>query len=208
MESVQGVSRVEDVRAAGGQLDSAKGKYEAAQAQLSYAEIRSPISGVVADRPGFPGEMANAGSPLLTVMDISSVIARVNIPQAEAARVKVGQPARIVSADSAVEADGKVTVVSPALDPQSTTVEIWVQAANPGEKLKPGGAVRVSIMAGHGERRRRDTAGIAAACGRGRHGRDAGGRGFGRAREEGRGRHPECRTRSRFWRESHPATRW
>jgi HlyD family secretion protein len=146
MESVEGVSRLEDVRAAGGQLASAKAKYEAAQAQLSYAEIRSPIAGVVADRPAFPGEMAGAGTPLLTVMDISSVIARVNIPQAEAAHVKVGQPAKIVSADSSAEADGRVTVVSPALDPQSTTVEIWVQAANPGEKLRPGGAVRVSIM--------------------------------------------------------------
>ncbi len=148
LESVQNVTRIEDVKGAAGQLDSAKGKHEAAQAQLSYSEIRSPISGIVADRPLFPGEMANAGSPLLTVMDVSSVIARVNIPPAQAAFVKVGQPARIVSADSSVEVDGKVTVVSPAVDPQSTTVEVWVQAANPGERLRPGGTVRVTIMAG------------------------------------------------------------
>ena len=132
LESVQNVTRIEDVKGAAGQLDSAKGKHDAAQAQLSYSEIRSPISGIVADRPLFPGEMATAGSPLLTVMDVSSVIARVNIPPAQAAFVKVGQPARIVSADSSVEVDGKVTVVSPAVDPQSTTVEVWVQAAEPG----------------------------------------------------------------------------
>jgi multidrug efflux pump subunit AcrA (membrane-fusion protein) len=148
LESVESVTRIEDVKGAAGQLDSAKGKHEAAQALLSYSEIRSPISGIVADRPLFPGEMANAGSPLLTVMDVSSVIARVNIPPAQAAFVKVGQPARIVSADSSVEVDGKVTVVSPAVEPQSTTVEVWVQAANPGERLRPGGAVRVTIMAG------------------------------------------------------------
>jgi multidrug efflux pump subunit AcrA (membrane-fusion protein) len=40
-----------------------------------------------------------------------------------------------------------VTVVSPALDPQGTTVEVWVQAANPQEKLRPGGTVRVTIQA-------------------------------------------------------------
>jgi HlyD family secretion protein len=148
LESVEKVSGVEDVKVAAGQLDSAKGKYEGAQAQLSYAEIRSPISGVVAERPGFPGEMASAGSPLLTVMDVSSVIARVNLPPAQAVHVKAGQTARITSADSSVEVDGKVTVVSPAVDPQGTTVEIWVQASNPGERLRPGGAVRVTIMAG------------------------------------------------------------
>jgi RND family efflux transporter MFP subunit len=38
-------------------------------------------------------------------------------------------------------------VVSPAADPGSTTVLVWVQAENPGERLKPGRAVRVSIVA-------------------------------------------------------------
>ena len=42
---------------------------------------------------------------------------------------------------------GKVTVVSPAVDPSTTTVEVWVQIANSGETLRPGGAVRVSIIA-------------------------------------------------------------
>ena len=33
------------------------------------------------------------------------------------------------------------------MDPSTTTVEVWVQAPNPGEKLKPGGTVRVAIIA-------------------------------------------------------------
>lgn len=147
LESVQGVSRIEDVKSAEAQVASAKGKYDAAEAQLSYSEIHSPISGVVSDRAIFPGEMASAGTPLLTVMDVSSVIARVNIPQTEAAHVRVGQPARIAGTDGAIQAPGKVTVVSPAVDPNATTVEVWVQAANPGERLRPGGTVHVTIMA-------------------------------------------------------------
>jgi len=148
LESLQTVGRHEEVRGAAGNLESAKGKYQAAQAQLAYSEVRSPISGVIADRAVFPGEMANAGSALLTVMDISAVIARINLPQAQAAYVRVGQPATIASTDNAVEVQGKVTVVSPAVDPQSTTVEIWVQAPNPGERLRPGGAVHVTIQGG------------------------------------------------------------
>jgi len=82
----------------------------------------------------------------MTILDISSVIARVNVPQAQAGWVKVGQAARITSVDG-VEAAGKVTTVSPAVDPQGTTLEVWVQAANPGEKLRPGGTVHVTINA-------------------------------------------------------------
>ena len=64
------------LKAAGGELAAAKGKYDGAEAQLGYAQIRSPIDGVVTDRPLYPGEMAAAGSPLITVMDISRVVAR------------------------------------------------------------------------------------------------------------------------------------
>jgi RND family efflux transporter MFP subunit len=148
VESLQSVGRHEEVKVAAGAMDSAKGKHEAALAQLSYTEIRSPIAGVVADRPAFAGEMASPGMALVTILDVSSVIARVNISQVEAAWVKVGQPARIISSDGAAESDGKVTVVSPAVDPQGTTVEVWVQAPNPGWRMRPGGTVRAVIYAG------------------------------------------------------------
>jgi RND family efflux transporter MFP subunit len=146
LTSVQAVGRVENVKIAAAQLDSAKGKLEAAQAQLSYANIYSPLSGVVAERPVFEGELAVPGMPLMTILDISSVIARVNVPQAQAGYIRVGQPATISSVDG-MDAMGKVTTVSPAVDPQGTTLEVWVQAANPGEKLRPGGTVHVTINA-------------------------------------------------------------
>ena len=59
--------------------------------------------------------------------------------------IRVGRPARITGPDG--DLAGKVTVVSPAVDPSTTTVEVWVQVANPGEKLKPGASVRVAIIA-------------------------------------------------------------
>src|SRR2546430_1425560 len=56
--SLQAVGKQQELKSAGGQLTSAKGKYLGAQAQLSYSEIRSPINGVVTDRPVYPGELA------------------------------------------------------------------------------------------------------------------------------------------------------
>jgi len=147
LQAVESVSRVEQVKGAEAQVESAKAKYEGAQAQLSYSEIRSPIAGIVADRPLYAGEMASAGAPLVTIVNISSVIARANIPVGQAASVKVGDAATITQTDAQLQTAGKVTIVSPAVDPNSTTVEVWVEARNSGERLKPGATVRVDIHA-------------------------------------------------------------
>jgi multidrug efflux pump subunit AcrA (membrane-fusion protein) len=147
LDALMAVGKQQALKAAAGQLESAKGKYLGAQAQLSYSEIRSPIDGVVTDRPLYPGEMASAGTPLLTVMDVSSVIAKAHIPQNDAALLKVGDKGTITAPGINEPIEGKVTVVSPALDPNSTTVEIWLEAKNPKHALKPGTSVQLSLTA-------------------------------------------------------------
>jgi multidrug efflux pump subunit AcrA (membrane-fusion protein) len=148
LKALLAIGKQQELKSAAGQLESAKGKYLGATAQLSYSEIHSPIDGWVTDRPLYPGEMAAAGTPLITVMDLSQVIARAHIPQEQAALVKLGDKATISSADVDKPVDGKVTVVSPALDPNSTTVEIWVQAKNPNRQMKPGSSVHLMITSG------------------------------------------------------------
>jgi multidrug efflux pump subunit AcrA (membrane-fusion protein) len=147
LQALDRVSQPEQTKNAQAQADAAKAHYEAALAQLSYSEIHSPIAGVIADRPLYAGEMAAAGSPLLTVVNVSRVIARANVPVSQAAALKVGDSAVIEQTEAGIHLNGKVTVVSPAVDPNSTTVEVWVEAQNPGEKVKPGATVHVSILA-------------------------------------------------------------
>src|ERR1700742_1751067 len=55
LESMKSVSRQAALQSAQGQLVSAKGKYQGAEAQVGYSEIHSPIEGVVTDRPLFAG---------------------------------------------------------------------------------------------------------------------------------------------------------
>src|SRR3954468_9703762 len=147
LDALLAIGKQQELKAAAGQLESAKGKYMGAQAQLSYSEIRSPISGFITDRPLYPGEMAAAGTPLLTVMDLSSVIAKAHISQSEAAALKVGAKATMKTPGIDMPIDGIVTVVSPALDPGSTTVEVWFEAKNPKHDLKPGTSVQLSLTA-------------------------------------------------------------
>jgi len=146
LKTLQGVGNQEQSKSAAAQVQTAKAHYETQQAQVAYSRVVSPIAGVVADRPLNEGDVAGPGMPLLTVMDISRVVARVNVPQADAPFVKVGQTAIITQTDNGEQIEGKVTVVSPSTDPNTTTVQVWVQIVNTGERLKPGTTVHASIV--------------------------------------------------------------
>jgi RND family efflux transporter MFP subunit len=132
---------------ASGQLSASKGNYLNAKAQLSYSEIRSPIDGVVTDRPLFEGELATANQPLLTVMNTSKLIAKAHIAQDEAVQLKVGDRAELNLAVQGDPIKGRVMLISPALDPGSTTMEVWIEAIKPGPALKPGMNVSIEAIA-------------------------------------------------------------
>jgi len=136
-----------DLKVAEGAMNAAKGDRENANAQLSYTKIVSPIDGIVTDRPYYPGETPATGTPVITVMDLSQIVARAHIAQTEAVSLKVGNPATITIPGQLAVVKGKVALVSPAVDPNSTTVEVWVQAPNPKGSLRPGSSVRVAMVA-------------------------------------------------------------
>jgi HlyD family secretion protein len=133
------------LQSAQGQLTSAKAKYLGAEAQLGYTEIRSPISGIVTDRPLFAGETAPAGTAVVTVMDTSALLAKLHISQMQAQQLSVGAPATITVPGITDPVPAKVSLISPALDPGSTTVEIWLRLENPKGLFKAGTPVHTSI---------------------------------------------------------------
>jgi HlyD family secretion protein len=133
------------LESAKGQLTSAKGKYLGAAAQLSYTNIKTPISGVVTDRPLFAGETAVAGTAVITVMDTSFLIAKLHIAQILAQQLRVGCAATLIVPGMEEPIDAKVSLISPALDPGSTTVEVWLRVQNEKGKLKAGTSVHASL---------------------------------------------------------------
>lgn len=145
LESMKNVSREAALKSAQGQLTSAEGKYNGAAAQVNFSEIRSPISGVVTDRPLYAGETPAAGVPLITVMDTSVLLAKAHIAQSLAQKMKIGDEATILVPGVKDTVDAKVMLISPALDPGSTTLEIWLKVDNTKAVLKVGTPVKVSI---------------------------------------------------------------
>jgi len=146
LRALDGAGKEEQIKGAQAQVETARGQLQGAEAQVAYSEVRSPIGGVVADRPVYAGEMASTGTPLLTIMDTSRVVARVNVPQSQSTAVKVGQTVTLTQTGGSEALEGRVTVVSPAADPNTTTVQVWITAPNPGDRFKPGAAVHASIV--------------------------------------------------------------
>jgi HlyD family secretion protein len=144
---LQRLGKEQALKSAHGSLASSEGKYRGAEAQLSYSRISSPIDGVVTDRPLYEGDLATANQPILTVMNTSRLIAKAHIPQSVAVALKVGNAAELKVPGLDEPVKGRVSLVSPALDPGSTTIEVWVEARKPDPALRPGVTVDVSMVA-------------------------------------------------------------
>lgn len=143
--NLQATGEAQQRQAAKGQLESSHGQYLGAVAQLQYTRLQSPIDGVIADRAVYPGDIAPAGTPLFIVLDTTKIVVRLHVPQPQAVQLKLGDKATLHIPDLKITFPAKVTVLSPALDPNSTTVEVWVEADNPQGQLQPGTTVEVSM---------------------------------------------------------------
>jgi RND family efflux transporter MFP subunit len=89
----------DDARAA---LDSARGAAAADQANVQYytdqlndTVIRAPISGTVVSKNLEVGEWVIPGTPILTVDDLSTIWARVDMEETELGAIRVGTPAQV-----------------------------------------------------------------------------------------------------------------
>jgi multidrug efflux pump subunit AcrA (membrane-fusion protein) len=117
-------------------------------AQLSYATIRSPITGIVTDQFQYEGEFASAGGKLVTIADTSTVIVKAPFSDTAVAQVKTGDTATVAPTDtSAEEMHGQVTLLSHSSDPTNRSVEVWVTLGNGDGKLRANGAAQVTIAA-------------------------------------------------------------
>jgi HlyD family secretion protein len=117
-------------------------------AQLSYATIRSPITGIVTDQFQYEGEFASAGGKLVTIADTSTVIVKAPFADTAVAQLKTGDSATVVPTDtSAEEMHGQITLLSRSSDPTNRTVEVWVTLGNEAGKLRANGGAQVTVFA-------------------------------------------------------------
>src|SRR6202162_4401738 len=110
--------------------------------------LLAPISGEIVERLVAPGQVLTAGTTqAFTISDMSTVWVLANVYQGDLAYVKNGDDVT-VQTDSYPDAfHGKISFVSPALDPTTRTLQARIVVQNPGEKLKRDMYVTVTVIA-------------------------------------------------------------
>jgi len=130
---------------AAARVQAAQQRVATLDAQLSYATIRAPITGIVTDQFQYEGEFAAAGGKLVNIADLSQVIVKAPFADTVAAQLKVGDSAKVLPTDTTgEEMTGQVTLISRASDPLNRTVEVWVTLANGAGHLRANGAAQVT----------------------------------------------------------------
>jgi membrane fusion protein, heavy metal efflux system len=111
--------------------------------------VLAPIAGEVVDRLVSPGQVVQAGqTQAFTISNLSTVWVMANVYQADLQYVKQGDDV-VVQTDAFPQSfHGKISYVSPALDPNTRTLQARIVVDNPGEKLKRDMYCTVTVTAG------------------------------------------------------------
>ncbi len=142
-------SRDKDLTIAESRVAQAKAKLDFAETQIQLTQLRSPFPGTVTEQFLYPGDMAKPDAPIFTVMNLSTAIARAQVPETDASQIHIGQACAFSSGDSAKEpARGRVTVVNQAVDPARRTIEVWCEIPNTGSKLRGGQFGTATVFTG------------------------------------------------------------
>jgi HlyD family secretion protein len=84
-----------DIAAAQADAERARAQLEEARANRQDLRIVAPFTGTVATRTAEPGEVVMAGTPVVTLLNLTQVYLRAFVPEGAIGRVRVGQPARV-----------------------------------------------------------------------------------------------------------------
>ena len=133
-------------------FDAVKTAYEVAKStyenMLENTTLTSPISGVVTARNYDNGDMVS-GLPIFVVQRINPVKIFINVSESLYSYVKKGMKVD-VTLDALAEQtfEGKVSRITPSIDPQTRTFQVEVTVANGKEMIKPGMYARVTMNYG------------------------------------------------------------
>lgn len=134
------------------ELDRAKAVKDIAQLQYDYSFIRTPVSGVVSDRPVDVGDMATPGPIIASIVDPDNLYIKAPIDEADISNVALGQTVKIrMDAYLGKVFYGNVIKISPIVigaRQEARTFEVRVSVPDAGIVLKPGMSADVEIVTG------------------------------------------------------------
>lgn len=130
-------------------LNQAKAQYQTALNQLNYTRLTSDHDGVVSSVTGEVGQVAAAGTPVITVVQSGEKEVHIYIPENKLASIHPGQSAVIdFWALQNITAEGQIREIAPMADPATRTYEVKVSINNMPPQAKLGMTAKVNFTGG------------------------------------------------------------
>jgi membrane fusion protein (multidrug efflux system) len=127
----------------------ARVEFERAKLTIDRSVIRAPFDGVVVDRFVRVGQkvLVDESQPLFKLMSFEPLLARAYLPEAALSRVRVGEEVAVTASEFPdARSTGRVTFVSPVVDPASGSVQVIVRIARDSRRLlRPGMSVQIAF---------------------------------------------------------------
>ena len=128
-------------------LEVQKAAFRLVELDLEYTAIRTPISGVVAERLIKVGNMIALHQPVFRITGMDTLLAVIHVPERHMSKLRVGQNALLgADAVSGSVFHGSIKRISPVVDPASGTVKVTVEVMDRTRQLKPGMFVRLQVV--------------------------------------------------------------
>jgi len=144
----QAESDAQAVHSAAASVEQARAALGLARKRVADTEIRSPMKGAVKQRLVSAGDGIREKTPLLVLVATDPLKLQGTLPERFAPEVKVGQPVAVtLEAYPGRAFRGKVSRVSPSVDPQTRTLALEALLDNPNGRLKPGYFARGQVLA-------------------------------------------------------------
>lgn len=153
--TIQAQAQGQTVDATRSQLQNAQALLTQAQVELGYSQIVSPIAGKVNVRAARQGEVVQAGTPIVTITDLSQTWVYAPLPETEADSVQLGDMLRVVMPSGAT-LQGKVIAKSAEAEFATQrdvsrrkrdikTIRLKLSIENPGMRYVPGMLAEVYV---------------------------------------------------------------
>lgn len=136
-------TKVRDAR-----IDYEKAKILVGQAekQLSFTKITASQNGFIVSKPVDNGGFVGAGTPIVSIVDISHLKTMINVSETDIYKLKVGQKAKITSSVfQGVEYDGKISFISQQGDASHNYAVEIIMENRTSYQLKAGTFVNVDF---------------------------------------------------------------
>ncbi len=138
----------QSTQAAAAQVAQAQAGVNAVQVQLNNASVTSPIAGVVSAKDVKVGQLAGGQSGSVTIIDSSSFIAEVSVPDTVVGKVQVGQSVQVtINALDGKKVTGVIDKISPNSNSKDNSYLVKVKIDNSNGELKAGMFAKVSLPA-------------------------------------------------------------